>query len=51
MKAESLYWIELLEGAEIFRPELLHDLTQETNELLAILTTCVKRRKQLRSKK
>jgi len=41
----TAYWLELLEGAEIFPKDRLADLRQEIDELLAILTTCVKNRK------
>ncbi len=43
---ETVYWIELLVGAEIVPENRLMPLMQESNELTAILTTCVKRIKQ-----
>ena len=42
---ETDYWIELLIGAEIFSSERLADLMDETNQLIAILTTCSKNAK------
>ncbi len=39
---ESLYWLELLGEAEIVPIERLEPLMQETNELIAILTTILK---------
>jgi four helix bundle protein len=42
---ESAYWLELLAGADIFPAERLTPLHQETEELIAIFTTCVKHRK------
>jgi len=35
---ESLLWLELLEDAEICRPELIEPLKQESEELLRILS-------------
>lgn len=35
---ESLYWMELLEEAKIVSPDLLKDLKEETNQLVAIFT-------------
>jgi four helix bundle protein len=39
---ESSYWMELLVEAEIVPEKLLGDLLRECDELIAILTTCVK---------
>ncbi len=39
---ETLYWMELLVGSGALDTERLGDLMQETDELTAILTTCVK---------
>jgi four helix bundle protein len=39
---ETGYWLELLGDAGIVKPELLLDLHNETNELLAILVASVK---------
>lgn len=39
---ETIYWIELLVGAGIVRAELLKDLLEEANELIAILVTSSK---------
>jgi four helix bundle protein len=46
---ESAYWLELLEGAEIFSTERLRPLRNEVEELTAIVTTCVKNAKAHRS--
>jgi four helix bundle protein len=43
---ETAYWLELLEGAEVFPRERLLPLESEVNELTAILVTCVKKRKK-----
>jgi len=40
---ESCYWLELLAEAHIFTPEKLMPLMTEADELMAILTTCVKK--------
>ena len=45
---ETLYWLELLEGEDIFPAERLKPLQQEADELIAILVTCVKNRKRNR---
>jgi four helix bundle protein len=42
---ESSYWIELLIESDIVAIEKLTPLLNETNELIAILTTIVKRQK------
>ena len=39
---ESLYWLELLGEADVFPVEKPAPFLQETNELLAILTTIIK---------
>jgi four helix bundle protein len=43
---ETVYWLELLVGAEIVSAYRLQDLQNEANELSAILTTCAKNAKQ-----
>jgi four helix bundle protein len=43
---ETGYWMELLVEAGIVPQERLNDLQDETNQLLAILVTCVKNAKQ-----
>ena len=43
---ETSYWLELLAEAKILPLEKLSDLLQEADELMAILTTCVKNAKQ-----
>ncbi len=45
---ETAYWLELLGEAEIIKPELLKDLHDETNQLIAIFTTISKNRKAKR---
>jgi four helix bundle protein len=42
---ESAYWLELLASAEIVPAQKLADLQNETDQLLAILVTCVKNAK------
>lgn len=42
---ESLYWIDLLVDAGIKKPNLLDPLRKETEELIAIFITIVKRAK------
>lgn len=39
---ETAYWLELLTEAEIIAPQRVTNLLQETDELLAILVSCVK---------
>ncbi len=39
---ETAYWLELLVEAGILKPELLTDLQNETNELIAIFVSSVK---------
>ena len=45
---ETAYWLELLEGAEVFPTDRLAPLCQEVDELIAIFVTCVKKRKDSR---
>ena len=45
---ETHYWLRLLSAAEVLPAERLRDLTQECNELVAILTASVKRLKERR---
>lgn len=40
---ESAYWLELLQDAEVVKPELLVSLQDETNQLIAIFTTILKK--------
>ena len=40
---ETGYWLELLEGAGLVSPERLAPLKQETDELIAIFVTIVKK--------
>lgn len=47
---ETAYWLELLEESGIISARRLVDLRNETNELSAILVTCVKNAKQRRPK-
>ncbi|MEW6237038.1 MAG: four helix bundle protein [Candidatus Omnitrophota bacterium] len=39
---ETIYWLELLVDSGIVKTELLSDLMNETNELIAILVSSVK---------
>ena len=39
---ETSYWLELLAEAEVIPAEQLSELMRECDELIAILTTCVK---------
>jgi four helix bundle protein len=43
---ESLYWLELLEGAEIFAAAKLIGLRNESSELTAIFVSLIKKSKQ-----
>ena len=43
---ETIYWLELLQEAEIVKPTLLDGLITECNELQAIFTTCIKNAKK-----
>lgn len=43
---ESAYWLELMAEAEIIPATRLESLQDETNQLIAILTTLVKKSKQ-----
>ena len=45
---ETYYWLRLLSAAEVLPAERLHELTQECNELVAILTASVKKLKERR---
>lgn len=45
---ETHYWLRLLAASEILPEARLHDLTVEANELVAILTTIVKKLKAKR---
>ncbi|MFA6187466.1 MAG: four helix bundle protein [Phycisphaerae bacterium] len=40
---ETFYWLKLLVAAEVFPKNKLDDLLNECNELVAILTTIVKK--------
>lgn len=44
---ETDYWLELLGEANILPKTRLSDLQDETNQLLSILTTIVKNKKQI----
>ena len=43
---ETLYWLELLEGSEVFSVSRLENIQQETGELIAVLITVAKNAKQ-----
>ncbi len=40
---ESLYWLRLLAATEIVKPSRIAPLTQEANEIVAILTTILRK--------
>ncbi|AWI10629.1 four helix bundle protein [Ereboglobus sp. PH5-10] len=40
---ETRYWLRLLEAAGILQSDRLHDITDEANQLIAILTTIIKK--------
>jgi four helix bundle protein len=48
---ETAYWLELLEESSIAAAERLRDLRQETDELIAIFVSIIKKAKVNRSKK
>ena len=48
---ESIYWMELLVESRIIKTERLEELMQKSDELTAILVTCVKKTKQRKRKK
>ena len=43
---ETIYWLELLVEAEIFKQEKIQDLQNEADELMAIFVTSVKTAKK-----
>lgn len=43
---ETLYWLELLAESNTMKPELLADLRDECNQLVAILAASVKKARQ-----
>ena len=43
---ETLYWLKLLEKAELISDDRLQDLKQEADEIVRILTSIVKATKQ-----
>ena len=43
---ESAYWLDLLEKAEILSDHRLSELKQETDELIAIITTIIVKNKR-----
>jgi len=47
---ETLYWLRLLGAADIMSTERLKDLVKECNELIAILTTIIKKTKGVSTK-
>jgi four helix bundle protein len=46
---ETLYWLKLLGAAEVLPASRLAELTQECNEIVAILTSITKRLKEKRN--
>jgi four helix bundle protein len=47
---ETAYWLELISEAGMISASRIEPLMQETNELTAILVTCVRKVKQRRKK-
>jgi four helix bundle protein len=43
---ESLYWLRLIAKSEIVSPERIDSLIQETEEIIAIITTIIRHTKQ-----
>ena len=43
---ESAFWLELLDEGEIFPSHRLVDLQDETNQLIAIFTTIIRKKKE-----
>ncbi len=43
---ETLYWLELVEGANLMTTKKLEPLKKETNELIAIFITLIRKWKQ-----
>ena len=43
---ESLYWLRLLAEAEVLPPPRLHGITEETSEIVAILTAITRNAKR-----
>ncbi len=43
---ESDYWLALMERADVFPTDRLAELKQETDELIAIITTIIVKKKQ-----
>jgi four helix bundle protein len=48
---ETAYWLELLADSGILPAKRLTDLRKETDELIAIFTTCVRNAKRKKGKK
>jgi four helix bundle protein len=48
---ETIYWLDLLVGAEIVKAEPMKDLLEEANELIAILVTSSKTLKNREKKR
>ena len=47
---EANYWLRLLEASGIIQQPKLQDLIDESNQLIAILTTIIKKAKQSKNK-
>ena len=47
---ETLYWLDLIDQADLTKSDRLKDMKQECNELVAILTTICKKLKEKRKK-
>ena len=46
---ESLYWLRLLETSEIISKTRLHSIIQETDEIIAVLTSIIKNTKSTKT--
>ena len=46
---ETNYWLRLLAASEVVAADKLTDITDESNQLIAILTTIVKRSRETKS--
>jgi four helix bundle protein len=40
---ETLYWLEIIEGGGLMTPKKLESITKETNELIAIFVSLIKK--------
>ncbi len=40
---ETLYWLEIVEGASLMTPKKLESIVKETNELIAVFVSLIKK--------